>query len=150
MDSQPVSFLMLCRAEMNVIFKFEIHHRFWILSQSLQGYFSERWTLNVKRRVNLSLVIRVRKLSESGSISGPCTGKTDRKLDLLSLLTLITKLLSHSAYCKIPPQHQREPRQKYIIFSNEKRLKRNVKIDEVNLFSRLNFRISGHWNIPQQ
>ena len=53
--------------------------------------------------MTLSLVIRVRKLSESGSISGPYTGKSDLKLDLLSLLTLITKLLSHSAFCKIPP-----------------------------------------------
>ena len=39
MDSQPVSFLMLCGAEMNIILKFEIHHRFGILSQSWQGIF---------------------------------------------------------------------------------------------------------------
>ena len=84
MDSQPVSFLMLCRAEMNIIFKFEIHHGFWILSQSWQRYFSERWTPSVKRGVTLSLVIRITKLSESGSISGPYTGKSDLKLDLLS------------------------------------------------------------------
>ena len=44
--------------------------------------------------MTLSFVIRVRKLSESGSISGPYTGKTDLKLDLLNLLTLITKLLT--------------------------------------------------------
>ena len=120
MDSQPVSFLMLCRAEMNIILKFEIHHRFWILSQSWQGYFSECQTPSVKCGLTLSFVIRVRKLSESGSISGPYTGKTDLKLDLLNLLTLITKLLSHSAFCKIPPQHQREPRQKiYILFKTK-------------------------------
>ena len=39
-----------------------------------------------------SLVIRVRKLNESGSISGHYTGKTDVKLDSLSFLTLISKL----------------------------------------------------------
>ena len=37
-------------------------------------------------------MIRVRKLNESGSISGHHTGKTDLKLDSLSFLTLITKL----------------------------------------------------------
>ena len=124
MDSQPVSFLMLCRAEMNIILKFEIHHGFWILSQSWQGYFQNA---ECKHGMTLSLVIRVRKLSESGSISGPYTGKTDLKLDLLSLLTLITKLLSHSAFCKIPPQHQREPRQKYIIFSKRKTFKKKCE-----------------------
>ena len=101
-------------------------------------------TPNVKHGMTLSLVIRVRKLSESGSISGPYTGKTDLKLDLLNLLTLITKLLSHSAFCKIHPQHQREPRQKKYSFQNEKHLKRNVKIDNADLFSRLNFKIPGH------
>ena len=70
--------------------------------------------------MTLSFVIRVRKMSESGSISGPYTGKTDLKLDLLNLLTLITKLLSHSAFCKIPPQHQREPRQKIYILLKTK------------------------------
>ena len=127
MDSQPVGFLMLCRAEMNIILKFEIHHRFWILSQSWQGYFSERRTPNVKHGMTLSLVIRIRKLSESGSISGPYTGKTDLKLHLLSFLTLVTKLLSHLAFCKIPPQHQREPRQKYIIFSKRKTFKKKCE-----------------------
>ena len=34
----------------------------------------------------------VRKLNESGSISGHYTGKTDLKLDSLSFLTLVTKL----------------------------------------------------------
>ena len=47
--------------------------------------------------MTLRLVIRVRKLSESGSISGHYTGKTDLKLDSLSFLTLIAKLQSHSA-----------------------------------------------------
>ena len=37
-------------------------------------------------------MIRVRKLNESGSISGHYTGKTDLKLDSLSFLTLIPKL----------------------------------------------------------
>ena len=37
-------------------------------------------------------MIRVRKLNESGSISGHYTGKTDLKLDSLSFLTLISKL----------------------------------------------------------
>ena len=127
MDSQPVSFLMLCRAEMNIILKFEIHHGFWILSQSWQGYFSECQTPSVKRGLTLSFVIRVRKLSESGSFSGTYTGKTNLKLDLLNLLTLITKLLSHSAFCKIPPQHQREPRQKNIFFSKRNTFKKKCK-----------------------
>ena len=127
MDSQPVSFLMLCGAEMNIILKFEIHHGFWILSQGWKGYSVEHRTPNVKHRMTLSLVITVRKLSESGSISGPYTGKTDLKLDLLSFLTLVTKLLSHSAFCKIPPQHQREPRQKCIIFSKRKTFKKKCE-----------------------
>ena len=46
MDSQPVSFLMLCGAEMNIILKFEIHHQFGILSQSWQGIFQ-----NAKRQM---------------------------------------------------------------------------------------------------
>ena len=49
-----------------------------------------------------SLVKRVRKLSESGSIQGRCTEKSDLKLDSLRFLTLITKLQSHSAFCKVP------------------------------------------------
>ena len=57
MDSQPVSFLMLCRAEMNIILKFEIHHGFWILSQSWQGYFQNA---ECKHGMTLSLVIRAR------------------------------------------------------------------------------------------
>ena len=46
-----------------------------------------------------SLVIRVRNLSKSGFIYGHCTGKTDLKLDSLSLLTLIPKLQSHLQFC---------------------------------------------------
>ena len=120
MDSQPVSFLMLCRAEMNIILKLEIHNlRNLDFISKLTGVFFR--TQNVKHGMTLSLVIRIRKLSESGSIWGPYTGTTDLKLDLLSFLTLVTKLLSHLAFCKIPPQHQREPRQKiYILFKTKK------------------------------
>ena len=46
----------------------------------------------ITRRSNLQIVIRVRKLSESGSIYGHYAGKTDLKLDSLSFLTLISKL----------------------------------------------------------
>ena len=37
-------------------------------------------------------------MSESGSIKGHYTGKTDLKLDSLSFLTLITNLQSYSAF----------------------------------------------------
>ena len=50
-----------------------------------------------------SLVIRVRKLSESGSIYNNKTGKTDFKLSSRSFLTLITKLQSHLALCILLP-----------------------------------------------
>ena len=70
---------------MNIILKFEFHHGFWLLSQRWKGYFLEHRTPNVKHGMTLSLVISVRKLSESGSISGPYTEKSDLKLDLLSL-----------------------------------------------------------------
>ena len=111
---------------MNIILKLEIHNlRNLDFISKLAGVFFR--TQNVKHRMTLSLVIRIRKLSESGSISGPYTGTTDLKLDLLSFLTLVTKLLSHLAFCKIPPQHQREPRQKYIIFSKRKTFKKKCE-----------------------
>ena len=66
----------------------------WDFITKLAGYFSERRTPNVKRGMTLSFVIRVRKLSEPDFISGPYTGKTVLKLDLLNLRTLITKLLT--------------------------------------------------------
>ena len=103
-------------------------------------------TPNVKHGMTLSLVIRVRKLSESGSISGPYTGKSDLKLDLLSLLTLITIKTSESfGVLQNTPAASKGAKAKIIYsFQNEKNLKRNVQIDKVNLFSRLNFRIPGH------
>ena len=52
-----------------------------------------------ERRMTLSLVIRVKKQSKSGSIWGRYTGKTDLKLDSLSFLTLITKFQSNSTFC---------------------------------------------------
>ena len=63
---------------------------------------------NAECQMTLKLVMRVRKLSESGSIWSHYTGKIDLKLDSLSFLTLITKLQSiwrsafyilHSALC---------------------------------------------------
>ena len=66
----------------------------WDFISKLAAYFSERRTPNVKHGMTLSFVIRVRKLSEPDFISGLYTGKTDLKLDLLNLRTLITKLLT--------------------------------------------------------
>ena len=37
------------------------------------------------------------------------TEKADLKLDSLSFLTLVTKLESHSAFCKIPQPYMRYP-----------------------------------------
>ena len=42
---------------------------------------------------------RVKKLSESGSIQGRGTKKSDLKLDSLRFLILITRLQSHSVIC---------------------------------------------------
>ena len=53
---------------------------------------------NAECQMTLKLVMRVRKLSESGSIWSHYTGKIDLKLDSLSFLTLITKLQSHLAF----------------------------------------------------
>ena len=91
--------------------------------------------LDSESQMTLSLMIRVTKLSDSGSIQGHYTRKIDLKLDSPRFLTLITILQSHLAFSKIP-------------LPDEKRLNYNFKLNlHLNSFKRLTRRTQSCQNL---